>query len=356
MPNARSHPLLTVRYLCQLRKRRAVFTMNNIVTVIGELGHGSFSKVMLAEDQSGKKLCVKVIPKDRMSREKDLEHLTREICVLSSLRHPNIVRYYGSSEDEHNYSIYMEYCQGTSLLNFISRYKRLCDATARHIARRLLSVIDFLHRHHIYHRDIKPENIIILPNNDVKVVDFGLCAMTENEYLSTFCGTLSYTAPEILEHKCYSGAAVDVWSAGVVIYAMLQGDLPWSGTNALGLLTNMRQKPLMMNMCSDECQKLLSAMLSRDPALRPSAYEALHSEWLSNHDDDILPVDNIVEPRICHFAIPAGLKYKKRTFKRNYESQHQIKLEQTRDTRKAASQKIRPYASRLRMRLNTFPV
>ena len=330
--------------------------MNSIVKVIGEIGRGSSSRVMLAEDQSGKKLCVKVISKDRMSREKDLEHLTREISVLSSLQHPNIVRYYGSTEDESSYSIYMEYCQGTSLLNFIRRYKRLCDATARHIARRLLSVIEFLHRHHINHRDIKPENIIISPNNDVKVVDFGLCAMTENECLRTFCGTLSYTAPEILEHKCYSGAAVDIWSAGVVIYAMLHGDLPWSGRNAIGVLTNMRQKPLMMNMCSVECQKLLSAMLNRDPALRPSAFEALHSEWLGNHDDDLLPVENIIEPRMCHFAIPAGLKYKKRTFKRNCESQHRIKLEQTRDTRKAASQKIRPYASRLRMRFNTFPV
>lgn len=282
--------------------------MDNI-RIISVLGAGSFSKVLLATHNTGAKLCVKVIQKSTLNGEKDLQHLSHEISVLSSIRHPNIVSYYGMTQDEAKYVIFMEYCEGVSLLDYIRRRGHICETTARKIARDLLSVLAFLHKHNIYHRDIKPENIMIMPGDRVKVIDFGLCSTEVTGNLNTFCGSLSYTAPEILQKRPYDGAAVDIWSAGIVIYAMVCGKLPWAGNNVSRLLASILYKDIPAGSYSKECEALIRAMLNRDPTQRPSASEALDFPWLKGRLSD----NDNEKPTGYTFTVPTGVRYSKRT-------------------------------------------
>ena len=196
-----------------------------------KLGEGTFGKVRLGINrQTEETVAIKILDKKRIIKEKDKIRIEKEIKILKSLRHPNIVYLYSDIQTKSNIYLIMEYIKGIELLNYISSNSKLSEEEACFYFRQIISAIEYLHKLKIAHRDIKPENMII--ENDtknIKLVDFGLSSYynTKNEMLSSACGSPSYAPPEMLYGKKYNAAPVDIWSCGIVLYAMICGYLPF---------------------------------------------------------------------------------------------------------------------------------
>lgn len=124
----------------------------------------------------------------------------------------------------------MEYVSGGELFDYIVKHGKLQEHEARRFFQQIISGVDYCHRHMIVHRDLKPENLLLDHNMHVKIADFGLSnMMLDGEFLRTSCGSPNYAAPEVISGKLYAGPEVDIWSCGVILYALLCGTLPFDG-------------------------------------------------------------------------------------------------------------------------------
>lgn len=157
--------------------------------------------------------------------------LLRELEILRSLDHPNIIKFYEVYQDEIFFYICMEYCSGGELLDRITRSRHFKEQDAALIMNKVFSAINHIHSKGIVHRDIKPENILFLDkhqDSEIKIVDFGLSVKCDgNRDLSTVVGTPLYVSPNVLQGR-YDMSS-DNWSAGVLLYVLLVGSPPFYG-------------------------------------------------------------------------------------------------------------------------------
>ena len=141
--------------------------------------------------------------------------------------------------------IVLEYAEG-ELFNYIVSNGRMAEPQARRIFQQLMSGVEYSHRLKIVHRDLKPENVLLDDELNVKLADYGLSnQMTEGEFLKTSCGSPNYAAPEVIRGGFYSGPEVDVWSAGVILYVMLCGRLPFENENVQTLFQMITRAPML---------------------------------------------------------------------------------------------------------------
>jgi serine/threonine-protein kinase HSL1 (negative regulator of Swe1 kinase) len=165
----------------------------------------------------------------------------------------------------------MEYVEGGELYGHIDKHRCLPEFEAVRIFRQIISALGYCHRLNIYHRDLKPENILLDANQNVKLVDFGMAALQpQGKWLKTSCGSPHYAAPEIAWGHKYQGAPVDVWSSGVVLYAMLIGRLPFGsgqeGEDPKEVLKDVvRGEVTIPEDVSEEAEDLILRMLQLNP-------------------------------------------------------------------------------------------
>lgn len=158
----------------------------------------------------------------------DVERVAREIHIMKLVRHPSIVQLYELIETPKYLMLVMEYAEEGELYNRIVRSKRLEEDEVCRLFGQLVDAIDYCQRLKVAHRDIKPENLLLDFQGRLKLTDFGLSnTYPDDEKLKTPCGSRCYAAPEMLSREGYCGAKVDVWSSGVVLFAMLCGCLPF---------------------------------------------------------------------------------------------------------------------------------
>mmetsp|Transcript_15290 Transcript_15290/g.27833 ORF Transcript_15290/g.27833 Transcript_15290/m.27833 type:complete len:247 (+) Transcript_15290:119-859(+) len=244
--------------------------------MLRELGKGTFSTVMLAEDKTGRKVALKCISLPQMRSE--LHLLNREVSILRELDHPNIVKLYCVySEDEMVY-LSMELCEGGSLKERIDRNGALPVATIKAVAKQLLSALHYLHRHNIGHRDLKAENVLFSRDNQVKVADFGLARIMDNMRPYSRVGTPYYIAPEVI-HGDFNWQC-DVWSAGVVLYFAMAGVMPFEGETMTSLLCKIEGPEVDMSMIPVDAHNFLQNLLKQDCKARYTAEQALRDPWL----------------------------------------------------------------------------
>ena len=166
--------------------------------------------------------------KEKINDQKDVERITREIKILKKVRHPNVIQLYEIIETEKELFMIMEHANGGELFDFIVRNTRLNEKQAAIFYWEHISGIEYLHKSGVCHRDLTPENLLLDYANCLKIVDFGLSNMYEkSETLKTACGCPCYAAPEMIAGKRYHGLQTDIWSSGVVFYAMVAGYLPY---------------------------------------------------------------------------------------------------------------------------------
>ncbi|XP_069002511.1 serine/threonine-protein kinase Chk1 isoform X2 [Embiotoca jacksoni] len=147
------------------------------------------------------------------------------------LNHSNIVRFFGHRKEAVTVYLFLEYCSGGELFDRIEPDVGMAEKDAHRFFQQLIAAVEYLHSVGITHRDIKPENILLDEKDNLKLTDFGLATMFRfkgrERLLSRLCGTLPYVAPELLSQTEYRAQPADVWACGIVLTAMLAGELPW---------------------------------------------------------------------------------------------------------------------------------
>ena len=244
----------------------------------GTIGEGAFSQVKLAYIPSASTYCAcKTIQKQRLSKGNLEERFECEIRVHQQLHHPSIVEIYDLFTDKDFYYVMMEFCPGGELFQYIVDRGRLSEDRAQIFMKQLMESIAFIHRLGICHRDLKPENLLLDQYGCIKVSDFGLSRFLDPEGLShTPCGSPCYASPECLSGRPFDGRKSDVWSCGVILYAMVTGQLPWTKRNQPQLFQQIRSGDFRI------CRDLIARMMTIDYKLRPSAEEVLKHPFLAN--------------------------------------------------------------------------
>ncbi|CAI5952664.1 unnamed protein product [Closterium sp. NIES-65] len=164
-----------------------------------QLGAGSFGRVFLMEHrQTGGKVAVKTLKKERIVELGMQDKVRREISILLRVRHPNVIRLYNVVETPKYILLLMEYAENGELFDYITQRGRLTEGEARRIFQQIVAGVEYCHRRMVVHRDLKPENILLDASWTVKIADFGLGnLMTEGHFLRTSCGSPNYAAPEV---------------------------------------------------------------------------------------------------------------------------------------------------------------
>ncbi|KAL9297201.1 hypothetical protein ACSQ67_023097 [Phaseolus vulgaris] len=191
------------------------------------LGIGSFGKVKIAEHVlTGHKVAIKILNRRKIKSMEMEEKVRREIKILRLFMHPHIIRLYEVIETPSDIYVVMEYVKSGELFDYIVEKGRLQEDEARNFFQQIISGVEYCHRNMVVHRDLKPENLLLDSKCNVKIADFGLSnIMRDGHFLKTSCGSPNYAAPEVISGKLYAGPEVDVWSCGVILYALLCGML-----------------------------------------------------------------------------------------------------------------------------------
>ncbi|XP_060093009.1 maternal embryonic leucine zipper kinase [Heteronotia binoei] len=247
------------------------------------VGTGGFAKVKLACHRlTGEQVAVKIMDKSALGG--DLPRVKTEIEAMKSLSHQHICRLYQVIETPEKIFMVLEYCPGGELFDYIIAKDRLTEEEARIFFRQIVSAMAYVHNHGYAHRDLKPENLLIDAERNLKLIDFGLCAKPKgglDYHLNTCCGSPAYAAPELIQGKAYIGSEADIWSMGVLLYALLCGFLPFDDDNVMALYKKIvRGKYEVPKWLSPGSVLLLHQMLQVDPKRRITVKHLLNHPWL----------------------------------------------------------------------------
>ena len=197
------------------------------------LGKGTFSVVKLATDiRTNEKMAIKILEKNKIKSSRDYNRINREINILKKINHLNVVKVFEIKEDLDKYYIIMEYCEKGELFDLILSKRKLSEEESAYYFYQLVNGLEYIHLNNIMHRDLKPENLLLTNNDILKIIDFGLSNFNPGDnLLSTPCGSPCYASPEMVSGKKYNGFTNDVWSIGIILYAMIYGFLPFENVN-----------------------------------------------------------------------------------------------------------------------------
>ena len=237
--------------------------------------------------------------RERADHSKEIR-TAREAAIVSLVNHPYICGMKDYVRTHYHWYMLFEYVNGGQMLDYIISHGKLKEKQARKFARQIASALDYCHRNSIVHRDLKIENILISKNGDIKIIDFGLSNLfSPQSHLKTFCGSLYFAAPELLQAKQYTGPEVDLWSFGIVLYVLVCGKVPFDDQSMPQLHAKIKKGhveyppwlsqglPLklrlqhMANPVSSECKNLISRMLVTDPKHRATLAEIMNHPWMT---------------------------------------------------------------------------
>ena len=251
------------------------------------IGQGTFGKVKLAlHTPTNEYVAIKILEKSQIQDNDEIFLLEKEINCLKALSHPNIIQIYEIIENTNNFYIVMEYASGGDLFNYIVQNKRLTEQEASYFYTQIIYGIEEMHKHKICHRDIKPENILLTPNKTLKIIDFGLSSEYDT-FLNTPCGSPYYASPEMIRGVKYNGLSIDIWSSGIILYAMVCGYLPFDDNNHEKLFDKILQCNVEFPNETDvnispECKDLIKKILTPMPKQRISLEDIKQHSFLSS--------------------------------------------------------------------------
>ncbi|KAM9331765.1 serine/threonine-protein kinase Chk1 [Pholidichthys leucotaenia] len=256
--------------------------------VVQTLGEGAYGEVrLLVNRQTEEAVAVKVI--DTSQAKECAENVKKEVCIHKMLNHPNIVRFFGHRKEGPTVYLFLEYCSGGELFDRIEPDVGMPEKVAHRFFQQLIGAVQYLHSVGITHRDIKPENILLDDKDNLKLTDFGLATMFRfkgrERRLNRLCGTLPYVAPELLNQTEYSAQPADVWACGIVLTAMLAGELPWDQpTESCQEYADWLQKKTFLNpwkKMRPTPLSLLSRLLLSSPDRRLTITDIQKDHWFT---------------------------------------------------------------------------
>ncbi|KAI8968159.1 kinase-like domain-containing protein [Mycotypha africana] len=249
------------------------------------LGRGSSGRVKMGIHKvTGEKVAVKIISKQHLATNASVEKaVKREIAVMKLINHPYIMRLIDviDMSDSPNLYLILEYVQGGELFEYLVSQGRLPENEARRYFQQIIIGLDYCHRHLICHRDLKPENLLFDQDRNIKIADFGMASLQPTgSMLETSCGSPHYASPEIVNGIRYNGAASDIWSCGIILYALLCGHLPFDDDNIRQLLTKVKLGNYTIpDYVSSEARDLIRRILVVNPAQRLTMQQVQEHPW-----------------------------------------------------------------------------
>ena len=251
----------------------------------GTIGEGAFSVVKLAyhKDRHEFYAC-KIVPKARLAHARLEARFEIEIRINQQLRHPGIVSLIDIFKDNFNFYIVMEFCPGGELFQWIVNHGHLTEEDSRPMLRQILEALAYVHSQNVTHRDLKPENVLIDQTGHMKISDFGLSRFVGPDHLArTPCGSPCYASPECVSGRPYDGLKSDVWSIGVILYAMLTGKLPWTKRNQRQLFDQIRAGEYKIpDYVSESAQSLIRGLMTVDCEKRMTIEQAFEHPFLKD--------------------------------------------------------------------------
>ncbi|XP_047514807.1 uncharacterized protein LOC125056031 isoform X3 [Pieris napi] len=251
--------------------------------IVRKLGQGTYGKVQLGiNKKTGQEVAIKTIKKCKIETEADLVRIRREVQIMSSVRHPNIVHIYEVFENSEKMILVMEYCSGGELYDYLSQKKVLEEDEARRLFRQIATAVYYCHIHKICHRDLKLENVLLDETGSAKIADFGLSnVFKETSLLATFCGSPLYASPEIVKGTPYIGPEVDCWSLGVLLYTLVYGAMPFDGSNFKRLVRQISNGDYYEPKNPSSASPLIRDMLTVDPLKRADIVYICDHPWVN---------------------------------------------------------------------------
>ena len=269
-----------------------------------KLGQGTFGIVVLAKHEiTGENVAIKILDKEKIVRESDKTRLEREIRIMKNMYHNNIVHLYQVIENPKELFIVMEYISGKELFDYIIHKKHLDELESCKFYQQILSGIEYLGKTKVAHRDLKPENLLLDSKKNIKIVDFGLSnTYFQDELLSTACGSPCYAAPEMLSGEKYNGINIDIWSSGIVLYAMLCGYLPFEDNDNPKLYKKIIKGDFETpEFISKYAVDLLHRILNVDPEKRYTIEQIKEHPWFNQIDPKLNMSEGLL---IDYYIVP----------------------------------------------------
>ncbi|KAG9309519.1 Pkinase-domain-containing protein [Chiua virens] len=262
------------------------------------IGKGSSGRVRIARHtKTGQYAAVKIVSKQHLNStniarpadtpEHMLLSIEREIVIMKLIEHPNVMRLYDVWETSSELYLILEYVEGGELFDYLCTRGRLASPEALACFQQLIAAVDYCHRFGVAHRDLKPENVLMDHDGNIKVADFGMAAWqtgAREGLLQTACGSPHYAAPEVIMGHAYDGRASDIWSCGVILFALLAGRLPFDDEDLGALLDKVKSgRYEMPSGIGPDARDLIERMLERDVAQRITMAEiVVHPFFVSS--------------------------------------------------------------------------
>lgn len=285
------------------------------------IGSGSTGKVRLATHHiTGEQVAVKIIPRQQpdpnlsknpthhpttkppKGSKEEIEsrerRIFREAAILNLVDHDGIVGLKDFIVTPTSFYMIFEYVDGVQLLDYIISNGKMQEDEGRNFFRQILNCVDYCHHYSIVHRDLKIENILVTQGKNIKLLDFGL----SNFYhlkgeLTTFCGSLYFAAPELLEGRPYCGPEVDIWSLGIILYVLICGKVPFDDRSLSALHEKIKKASFEIpSGISAKAAKLLTKMICKSPKERYTMKDVMEDSWIN--DQGKLESPAYLEPEI----------------------------------------------------------
>ncbi|KAF0041326.1 hypothetical protein F2P81_007224 [Scophthalmus maximus] len=226
------------------------------------------------------KVAIKIVNREKLS-ESVLMKVEREIAILKLIEHPHVLKLHDVYENKKYLYLVLEHVSGGELFDYLVKKGRLTPKEARKFFRQIMSALDFCHSHSICHRDLKPENLLLDEKNNIRIADFGMASLQVGDsLLETSCGSPHYACPEVIRGEKYDGRKADVWSCGVILFALLVGALPFDDDNLRNLLEKVKLGVFHMpHFIPPDCQNLLRGMIEVDAGKRLTLEQIQKHTW-----------------------------------------------------------------------------
>ncbi|OHT07205.1 CAMK family protein kinase [Tritrichomonas foetus] len=273
------------------------------------IGDGSFSTVKLGfHIFTNEPVAVKIISKSTLTEQSQIDQLHERIAIIQRFDHPGIIKLIEVIEDETTFYVVLEYCGGGELFDFIIARKRVEEPLAKRFFKQIVLAVGYCHSQNVIHRDLKPENLLLTENNTVKLIDFGLCNTQADQPLHDRCGSACYIAPEALTTTQYYGIPADIWSLGVILYALVDGSLPWNYQDPNQMFQQITTGSFPMPTgITPQCQDILRGMLNPDASQRFNIDAILMHPWLFGVGNVFpLPKPKVQQTKEPHLNLSLG--------------------------------------------------
>ncbi|KFO26413.1 BR serine/threonine-protein kinase 1 [Fukomys damarensis] len=268
------------------------------------------------------KVAIKIVNREKLS-ESVLMKVEREIAILKLIEHPHVLKLHDVYENKKYLYLVLEHVSGGELFDYLVKKGRLTPKEARKFFRQIISALDFCHSHSICHRDLKPENLLLDEKNNIRIADFGMASLQVGDsLLETSCGSPHYACPEVIRGEKYDGRKADVWSCGVILFALLvlehiQKHIWYIGgknepepEQPIPRKVQIRSLPSLEDIdpdvldsmhslgCFRDRNKLLQDLLSEEENQEKMIYFLLldRKERYPSHEDEDLPPRNEIDP------------------------------------------------------------